>query len=78
MSVTVSTRGQTVIPAEIRKRYKIGPKTKLEFIDTGNEVIMVRVPAKAFAQSRGVLKGVSTDDLVALRRKERSREHGKA
>ena len=78
MSVTVSTRGQTVIPAEIRKRYKIGPKTKLEFIDTGNEIIMVRVPSNAFAQSRGVLKGVSTDDLVILRRKERSREHGKA
>lgn len=77
MSVTVSTRGQTVIPAEIRRRYKIGHKTRLEFIDAGKEIIIVPIPSRSFAYSRGILKGISSKDLIFERRKERKREHGK-
>jgi AbrB family looped-hinge helix DNA binding protein len=77
MSVTVSTRGQTVIPSEIRRRYHIGHKTRLEFIDTGKEIIMVPVPPDSFTHSRGILKGVSTRDLLSARRKERASEHAK-
>jgi AbrB family looped-hinge helix DNA binding protein len=35
MKSTVTARGQTAIPAEIRRRYNIKPNTKLEWIDDG-------------------------------------------
>ncbi len=76
MSVTVSSRGQTVIPAEIRKRYKIGIKSRLEFIDAGKEIIIVPIPTNSFAHSRGALKGISTKDLMLERKKQRRQEHG--
>lgn len=77
MTVTVSTRGQIVIPADIRKRYHITPASRLEFIDTGKEIVVVPIPKDSFARSRGVLKGVSTKDLQKSRRATRRLEHAK-
>jgi len=78
MSVTISTRGQTVIPAEIRKKYGLGPHSKVEFIDTGKQIILVPLPSDPFKSSRGILKGlVSNKDLFELRRKERELERKK-
>ena len=76
MTVTVSVRGQIVIPSEIRKRYHIKPSSRLEFIDTGKEIVVVPIPKDSFAHSRGLLKGVSTRDLIKARRLARRREHG--
>lgn len=75
MTVTVSHRWQTVIPAEIRRRYGIQANSKIEIIDTGKEIILVPLPKDAFKSSRGALRGVGTSDLLRLRRKERRREH---
>ena len=77
MTVTVSVRGQTVIPSSIRRKYKIGPKSRVDFIDTGKEIVLVPIPPNSFAHSKGILKGISTSDLVRERRKERLKEHGK-
>ena len=71
MPVAVSIRGQTVIPAEIRKKYGIRANSKVEFIDTGEEIIVVPLPERPFEDSFGILKGVSTKDLFEMRRKER-------
>ena len=76
MMVTVSVRGQTVIPSSIRRKYRIGPKSRVEFIDTGKEIVLVPIPPNSFVHSKGILKGLSTNDLVKERRKERLREHG--
>jgi len=76
MSVAVSVRGQTVIPSKIRKRYHITPRTRLEFIDTGSEIVVVPIPDDRSGQSRGMLKGVSSSDLIRTRRQERRRDHG--
>jgi bifunctional DNA-binding transcriptional regulator/antitoxin component of YhaV-PrlF toxin-antitoxin module len=35
MQTTVTTRGQTVVPAKIRKDHQIGPHAQLEWIDEG-------------------------------------------
>ena len=75
MSVVVSVRGQTVIPSEIRKKYKIKAKSKIEFIDTGEEIVIIPLPENSFLESRGILKGVSTKDLIEERRKARKYEH---
>jgi len=75
MTVTVSVRGQVVIPAEIRRRYKIGANTKLEFLDTGGEIVVIPIPAQSFKSSRGMLKGLSTKALIKERRRNRKIEH---
>lgn len=75
MTITVSARGQMVIPASIRKRYGIRPQSKIELLDLGNEVVIVPILEQSLSKARGILKGVSTSDLVKARRKLRKLEH---
>lgn len=75
MTVTVSARGQMVIPASIRKRYGIRQETKVELLDLGKEVVIVPIIEKSMYKSRGILKGVSTNDLIRERRNLRKNEH---
>lgn len=78
MVVKVSVKGQTVIPAELRRRYGIEPNSKVEFVDTGKEIILIPLPkGDVRKNSYGVLKGVSSKDLISYRREERKRERGK-
>ena len=76
MTITVSAKGQLVIPAAIRRRYHLVPKTKVEVFDTGHSIIIRPVPERDwFAASRGMLKGkLSTKEFLQWRRKERDRE----
>ena len=75
MTITVSARGQMVIPASIRKRYGIKQKSVVELLDLGKEVVIVPIMEKSMLKSRGILKGVSTNDLVKERRNLRKQEH---
>lgn len=75
MTLTVSAKGQMVIPASIRKKYSIKPNTKIELLDLGKELVIVPVAGQSLSQSRGILKGVSTLDLVKERRISRKQEH---
>ncbi len=77
MTAIVSTRGQMVLPAEIRRRYGIVAQSKVEILDFGNEIVIVPIPKRPFSDSRGMLKGISTKDLIRARRAERLKEHGK-
>lgn len=77
MTITVSAKGQMVIPAVIRNRYGIAPNTKVELLDLGNEVVIVPLPKNPLSESRGILKGVSSDDLIKERRGQRKKEHPK-
>ena len=77
MAVTMSVRGQIVIPADIRKKYRINPQSKVEFIDTGREIVMVPLPRDSFRSSFGVLKSIGVKDLIAQRRAERKNERKK-
>lgn len=42
-TVKVSAKGQLVIPAEIRKRYGIEAGDKLEFLDFGDQIVMIPI-----------------------------------
>ena len=77
MTLTVSIKGQMVIPAKIRKKYNIQPQTKVELIDKGDEIVIVPLPKDPLHNSRGILKGVSTKDLLKLRQQERRIEQEK-
>ena len=44
MKTQVTKRGQTVIPAAIRRKYGIDENTALQWIDTGETIKLVPVP----------------------------------
>ena len=78
MTVTLSARGQLVIPSEIRKNRHLKPGMKIKLVDTGTAILLVPIPKDPFAASRGRLKGLlSCKDVIEARREERRREHGR-
>ena len=56
MKSTVTVRGQTAIPAEIRRRYNIKPNAKLEWIDDGHTIAVLRFLNILLRYSRGDLR----------------------
>ena len=76
MTATISAKGQLVIPAAIRRRYRLTPHTKVDILDTGHAIVILPAPkGDAFLASRGLLKGkLSTKDVLTFRRQERARE----
>lgn len=77
MAVTVSSKGQLVIPAAMRKRYHLVPGSRVEVLDVGQELVLVPIPKDAFRASRGMLKGYSVQEFLRWRRQERQREHAR-
>jgi len=71
---SISVRWQTVIPQEVREALHIEPNSKLEWEVKDGHIIVHPIPADPVRASRGMLKGLSTDDLLAERRRERQRE----
>lgn len=77
MAVTVSSKGQLVIPASVRKRYRLTAGSQVEVIDTGIEIVLIPVPKDAFSASRGLLKGYSVKEFLGWRRQERARDNAR-
>ena len=74
MRSTITARGQTVIPAEIRRRFKLGPSKKLEWIVVNNGIKVVPVTADPIDAFRGRGKGGSAERLLQDRKRDRVRE----
>lgn len=75
MKSTVTVRGQTVIPASIRKQFKIEPKDRLEWRVEGNVIKVYPIPADPIVALEGKLKGTGiTKALIEGRQKERKLE----
>jgi AbrB family looped-hinge helix DNA binding protein len=57
-TVQLSSKGQIVLPAEIRRRYMIDRGARLEVIDSGRGVIvLVPLPPDPLAALTGMLAG---------------------
>jgi AbrB family looped-hinge helix DNA binding protein len=69
---TVTTKGQLVIPARLRKKYSIRKGTKVTFIEDGHRLILQPVTDAFIQHIRGSLKGGPS--LLAILRKERKRD----
>jgi AbrB family looped-hinge helix DNA binding protein len=72
MRTTVTERGQTVVPARIRKDYRIGPHSRLEWIDDGQTIRVIPIPEDPVRAARGSSKGLSRR-LLEERERERAR-----
>ncbi|MBI4506280.1 MAG: AbrB/MazE/SpoVT family DNA-binding domain-containing protein [Chloroflexi bacterium] len=72
---TLTKRGQTVIPAVLRRRYGIVEGTQLEWLDTGVGLKVIPVPGDPITALRGIGRGERlTERLLAERRRDRARE----
>jgi bifunctional DNA-binding transcriptional regulator/antitoxin component of YhaV-PrlF toxin-antitoxin module len=72
---TVSSRGQTAVPAEVRKRFRLTGRARLEWLIDGDIVTVLPVPAESVRALRGSLRGqYSGKQLLKDRARERRRD----
>jgi len=71
---TATPKGQIVIPAELRRKYKIEPGSKVSITD-GDGCIVIRPLGQARAgESCGILRQFAGRSTVKALREERRRE----
>ena len=75
----VTSKGQLVIPAKLRRRYGIKPGTKVCFIERGGEVLFQPVTKEYIRSVCGMLKSETsvTQRLLKERLKDQEREEAK-
>lgn len=72
MRSTITSRGQTVIPAAIRSRFGLGPKRRLEWlVEADGTIRVVPVDSDPIATFRGSGQGGSVARLLADREADR-------
>lgn len=74
---TVSAKGWVVIPAPLRRRYRIEPGQKVRIVDYGNVLSLVPEMKDPIREARGFLAGDGkplTEMLLEERARERKRE----
>ncbi|TET82940.1 MAG: AbrB/MazE/SpoVT family DNA-binding domain-containing protein [Anaerolineales bacterium] len=57
MKTYISTKGQLVIPAKLRRKYGIKPGTRIQVIDRGNQIVLQPITEEYIRKLRGSLKG---------------------
>ncbi len=77
--VTVSEKGQLVIPKKLRIKYGLKAKSQVEWVDTGQGLMLIPIPKDPVKTSRGMLKGtrVTTETLLETREMDKKLEHKK-
>ena len=74
MQSTITTRGQTVVPAPIRNQFHLGPADRLEWILDNDSIRVIPVRANPIDALRGQGKGGATKRLLAARKQDLTRE----
>ena len=75
MTTTVTTRGQTVIPVNIRRKYGINEGSRLEWVEDGGSIRVIPIPADPVSALYGSAKGEGLFDcLMEERARDRARE----
>ena len=70
----VSSKGQVVIPAQIRKKYGLRAKSKVEIFDVEGQIILCPIPEDPIEAAEGFLN--SEKPVSEMMREARSEEKG--
>ena len=75
----VTSKGQLVVPAKLRRRYGIKPGTKVCFVERENEILFQPVTKEYIRSVCGMLKSETsvTQELLKERAKDKEREEAK-
>ena len=69
---TVTSKGQLVIPAKLRRKYSIRKGTRVAFVEEENRLVLQPLTREFIHSLRGCLKGSSAlEILLEERRRER-------
>lgn len=73
----LTTKGQMVVPAKVRRKLKMKQGTKVVVIEQGDGFLVKPLDKKYFEQFAGILpeKGKASKALLEDRRREREREN---
>ena len=74
MRSTITARGQTVIPAEIRQQFQLSPSDRLEWIIDGYGIRVIPVKSDPVEAFRGRGAGGAVARLLTERAQDRNRE----
>ncbi len=76
MIVHVSSKGQIVLPAAIRKKYSIVAGSTLSVVEWAGTICLVPGAADPVGELRGMLTGTgySSEEFLAERRRDRERD----
>lgn len=74
MRSTITARGQTVVPAEIRHRFNLTPAQRLEWVIEADGIRVIPVCEDPVLAFRGQGKGGATARLLKTRKRDRMRE----
>ncbi len=75
----VTSKGQLVVPARLRRKYGIKPGTKICFIERNGEILFQPVTREYIRSVCGMLKSETsaTEELLKERAKDKEREEAK-
>jgi AbrB family looped-hinge helix DNA binding protein len=71
---TVTTKGQLVIPAKLRRKYAIREGTKVAFLEEENRLVLQPLTPEFIRSLRGSLKGEPSALKILLEERKRDRE----
>jgi len=76
---TITSKGQIVVPARLRRRYGLKPGTKVYFIERDKEIVFQPVTKEYLKNVHGMLTSETsaTKELLKERAKERDHEEAK-
>ena len=76
MKTKVTSRGQTSIPARIRREFDITERTMLDWEVEEGRIVVYPIPENPFEKLRGIARhvGPSVADLLEQRRQDREQE----
>ena len=57
LKTTITRKGQTVIPAKIRKKYGMSEGVTIQWIDTGETITVVPIQKGKIRTLRGIVRG---------------------
>jgi AbrB family looped-hinge helix DNA binding protein len=75
---TMTSKGQIVVPAKLRRRYGIKPGTKVYFIERDEEILFQPVTREYLKSVHGMLMSETSITKELLKERAKDRDHEEA